>query len=87
MLRFKCDIDACLTELLHHRIIWRESRFSFIHIRDKNIGGNSRFRSPERIAAENRCLANKWKAHPTFGDYKSQDWAKATFERRQKVDL
>ena len=52
LLKFKCDIDGCLGELLRNRILRHESRFSFLQGRDKNLGGNSRVRSPERIAAE-----------------------------------
>lgn len=35
MLRFKCDFDCCLGELLRNRIIWHESRFCFLqaHLR------------------------------------------------------
>jgi hypothetical protein len=87
LLRFKCDIDCCLTELLHNRILWHESRFCFLQQRDKNIGGNSLFRSPERIEAEKRYLANKWKAHITIDTYQSQDRVKMNVERRQRVDL
>jgi hypothetical protein len=87
LLKFKCDIDACMTELMNNRIIWHESRFCFIQARDKNLGGNSLFRSPEKIAAEKRYLANKWKAHITIGEYQSQDSVKVNVERRQKVDL
>ena len=87
LLRFKCDIDACLTELLNNRIIWHESRFCFIQARDKNTGGNSLFRSPEKIAAEKRYLANKWKAHITIGEYASQDSVRVNVERKQRVEL
>lgn len=87
MLKFKCDIDACLTELMNNRIIWHERRFCFLQGRDKNLGGNSRFRSPERIAAEKRYLADKWKAHITIDEYASQDRVKMNVERRQHVDL
>lgn len=87
LLRFKCDIDACMTELMVNRIIWHESRFCFLQARDKNLGGNSRFRSPERIEAEKRYLRSKWKGHIVIDEYQSQDRVKVIVERRQKVDL
>ena len=59
MLKFKCDIDCCLPELLNNRIIWHEKRFCFMQKRHKNLGGNSLFRSAERIAAEQRHLQKK----------------------------
>lgn len=87
LLKFKCDIDCCLTELMNHRIIWHESRFCFIQARDKNLGGNSLFRSPERIEAEKRYLSGKWKGNITIDTYQSQDRVKIHVERRQRVDL
>jgi len=87
LLRFKCDIDCCLGELLNNRILWHESRFCFLQARDKNLGGNSRFRSPERIEAEKRYLKSKWKAHIVISEYQSQDSVKMRVERRQSVSL
>ena len=87
MLRFKCDIDCCMTELLKTRIVWHESRFCFLQARDKNLGGNSIFRSPERIEAEKRYLASKWKGNIKIDSYQSQDRVKIQVERRQRVDL
>jgi hypothetical protein len=87
LLKFKCDIDCCLTELMNNRIIWHEKRFCFVQKRDKNLGGNSLFRSPERIAAEKRYLQKKWKAHITIDTYQSQDKVKMNVERRQRVEI
>ena len=87
LLRFKCDIDCRLGELLRNRIIGHESRFCFLQARDKNLGGNSRFRSPERIAAEKRYLQSKCQAHLRLDTYQSQDRAQAVVERRQRVEL
>lgn len=87
LLKFKCDIDCCLNELLNNRIIWHESRFSFIQARDKNLGGNSLFRSPERIEAEKRYLANKWKGNIAIDQYRSQDLVKIKVDRRQRVEI
>ena len=87
LLRFKCDIDCCLGELLRNRIVWHESRFCFLQARDKNLGGNSRFRSPEQIEAEKRYLRSKWKAHIRLETYQSQDRVQIVVERRQRVGL
>lgn len=87
LLKFKCDIDACLTELMKTRIIYHERRFCFLQGRDKNLGGNSRFRSPEKIEAEKRYLRSKWKGSITIDEYQSQDRVKMNVDRRQRVDL
>jgi hypothetical protein len=87
LLRFKCDIDCCLNELMNNRIIWHDSRFSFIQARDKNLGGNSLFRSPERIEAEKRYLQKKWRAHISIDTYQSQDRVRMHVERQQRVEL
>ena len=52
LLKCKCDIDATLEELMVMRLVWNEARFCFVQERDKNLGGNSLFRSAERIAAD-----------------------------------
>jgi len=87
LLRCKCDIDASLQELLDNRLVWNEARFCFVQERDKNLGGNSLFRSAERIAAEKRHLKRKWKAHIRFENYKSQERVAIDAPRRQSVAL
>jgi len=87
MMTFKGDIDFNLRELLERRIVWQDSRFAFKCGCDKNIGGNSLFRSPAKIDAEKRYLSSRWKAHISFSECKSQDIVKIHVERRQKVDL
>ncbi|MHC1763596.1 MAG: hypothetical protein AB9869_04715 [Verrucomicrobiia bacterium] len=76
-----------MTELLRSRIIWDESRLCFLQGRDKNMGGNSLFRSPERIEAEKRYLEEKWKAHITIDTYQSQERVTVNVDRRQTIDL
>ena len=71
MLKCKCDIDATLQELLDTRLVWNEARFCFAQERDKNLGGNSLFRSAGRIAAEKRQFKRKWQAHIRFESYRT----------------
>ena len=87
LLKCKCDIDATLQELLDNRLVWNEARFCFVQERDKNLGGNSLFRSEERIATEKRYLKRKWKAHIRMESYKSQDRVSMDAPRRQSVKL
>lgn len=87
LLRFKCDIDACLSELLTSRIVWQEKRFCFEQQRDKNLGGNSLFRSPEAIEAEKRYLKGKWRGNIETVGLKTQERVKIRVVRRQAVDL
>ena len=51
------------------------------------MGGNSLFRTADRIATEKRHLKRKWKAHITFEDYKSQDRVSIHAPRRQSLSL
>ncbi len=87
LLTCKCDIDACLREFLERRIVWQDSRFCFEQERDTNLGGNSLFRSEERIRAERRYLKSKWKAHIQFEEYESRDRLSVCVERKQAVNL
>ena len=87
LLKCKCDIDATLQELMDNRLVWNEARFCFVQERDKNLGGNSLFRSAERIATEKRHLKRKWKAHIRFENYKSQDRVAIDAPRRQSVKV
>ena len=87
LLKCKCDIDATLQELMDNRLVWNEARFCFVQERDKNLGGNSLFRSEERIATEKRYLKRKWKAHIRLETYKSQDRVAMDAPRRQPVKL
>jgi hypothetical protein len=72
---------------MDNRLVWNEARFCFVQERDKNLGGNSLFRSGERIAAEKRHLMRKWKAHIRFENYKSQDRVAMDAPRRQSVNV
>ena len=60
-LRIRADIDFCLTALLQARIIFQDTRFSFIHEpRFTYRGGNSALRSGDRNQQELVYLKNKW---------------------------
>ena len=72
---------------LERRIVWQDSRFCFVQKRDKNLGGNSLFRSEDRIAIERRHLKRKWKGHILFESYKSQERVSIDVQRRQPVAL
>lgn len=60
---FKVDVDFFLEQLLQKRIVWIESRFSFVQVRDRNKGGNSAFRTAEKVQDEIEFLKKKWQAH------------------------
>ena len=70
-----------------HRLVWNEARFCFLQDRDKNLGGNSLFRSAERIATEKRHLKRKWKARVRFEDCKSQERVAIHKPRRQSLSI
>jgi hypothetical protein len=54
------DIDLCLQSLLKHRIIWQESRISFMQKRFTNAGGNSINRSADLHEREINFVCKKW---------------------------
>jgi hypothetical protein len=62
-LKLRADIDACLTSLLKHRIIYREERFAFVHRRFGGSGGNAVSRSEAQHARELAYLRAKWGVH------------------------
>ena len=81
------DIGATLQELLDTRLVWNEARFSFVQDRDRRRGGNSLFRTENRIATEKRHLKRKWKAHIRFEEYKSQERVAIDAPRRQCLKM
>jgi hypothetical protein len=83
------DTDLLRSQRLSIRIalVWNEVRFCFVQERDNNLGGNSLYRSEERIATEKRHLKRKWKSHIRLETYKSQDRTAMDVPRRQSVKL
>jgi len=61
--KFKVDIDFALQNLLHKRIVIIDSRYSFAQARDRNKGGNSKYRTKEGVENEIAYLKNKWGKH------------------------
>lgn len=60
-LYIRADIDFCLSAMLKRRIIFQDTRFSFIHqSRFTYHGGNSLSRSGERNRHELQYLKRKW---------------------------
>jgi hypothetical protein len=86
MLKCKCDVDACLTQLLTNRIVWQDSRYHFLQSRDTKLGGNSTLKTAARVQAEQAYLKRKWKAHISFGKYQSQDRIAVHVDRRQAIE-
>jgi TET-Associated Glycosyltransferase len=62
-LLLRADIDACLTALLHHRVIFRDDRFAFVHKRFGGTGGNAVSRSEAQHKKELAYLQEKWGPH------------------------
>lgn len=62
-LRLRADIDACLTSLLQHRIIYQDQRFALAHRRFDGTGGNAVSRSAEQHEREVAYLQRKWGRH------------------------
>jgi hypothetical protein len=65
---FKVDVDYCLEGLRHDRFVWKDERFGFIQARDRNKGGNAKFRTAKKVADEIAFLKAKWGKHIKFKD-------------------
>ncbi len=60
-LRMRADIDFCLRALLEERLIFIDSRFSFIHhAMFQHKGGNAHMRGAERSKREIDVLRQRW---------------------------
>lgn len=64
-MKLRADIDACLTSLLTHRIIYQDLRFAMAHRRFEGTGGNAVSRSSDQHEREIAYLRRKWGAHLT----------------------
>lgn len=81
--KFKTDIDFCLRNLLKKRIVWVDERYSFIQVRIKNKGGNSKFRTKDKVEEEIKGLKQQWKGHFKLSRTKSGTKVKLDVKRRQ----
>ena len=68
---FKVDIDYCLEGILNERVIWKDDRFGFVQIRDRNRGGNAQYRTASKVAREVEFLKRKWGSHLDWKETKS----------------
>jgi hypothetical protein len=66
-LKLCSDIDANLTSLLKHRVVYCEHRFVFMVKRQSNAGGNSLFRTAASEKEERQWLKDKWGDYVHFG--------------------
>lgn len=62
----KVDADYSLQALLHDRIIVQDNRYMFVSIKIKNQGGNSTYRTRDRVEREKLYLKKKWGKHISF---------------------
>ncbi len=83
--KLKVDADYSLKVLLKERIVWIEQRFSFQNIRDKNIGGNTEFRTQQAIEDEISFLEEKWKKHIKISRHQSKYNLSLRVQRRQRI--
>lgn len=82
------DADLALQCLRWHRIIWRDNRFAFVANRDTMPGGNQRYRSPERKAASDAYLRQKWGRYIEFGEYRAGSGSnRTTFHVQRQQSL
>lgn len=86
-LKCKCDIDACLTEMMKNRSVFTDCRYTVVQRRDDNAGGNSGNKSKEVIEKEVEYLKNKWGASLKVKNHKTQIRIATDVIRRQKLKL
>ena len=67
-LKYKCDIDFQLQELLANRIILQTCYFTFEGKYDTNKGGNSTDKSGIAMQQNKDYLTTKWGRHISFND-------------------
>lgn len=78
-LLLRADIDYCLKAMLKYRVVCIDTRYSFVHKRFKNRGGNDHVRSSERNAVEIERLLDRW------GPWLAIEQAKTTVKLKVKV--
>lgn len=83
----KVDADYSLQCLLRDRIVWIDNRFSFACKRDHNKGGNSLYRSQDRINKEIAFLENKWGSHIKISNHNHTYSLKLNVQRTQRTFL
>ncbi len=82
---FKADVDYCLETLYQKRVLWMDDRFSFVQERDKNLGGNSLFRTKGAVDADIARLKRKWQKHYTYRETKTGASTRINVPRRQLI--
>ena len=83
--KLKVDADFTLQKLLHDRIVWIDSRYTFSCKRDNNKGGNSLYRSQDQIDAEISFLKRKGKDHIKIGSMSSQGKSNGKYSLKLNV--
>lgn len=78
-LLLRADIDYCLKAMFKYRVVCIDTRYSFVHKRFKNRGGNDHMRSSDRNALEIERLLARW------GKWLNVERAKTTLKLKVKV--
>lgn len=84
---FKVDVDFCLETLKQDRVIWLDNRYSFVQTRNNNKGGNSLFRTREKVEQEVDNLRKKWGQYYTYEETKSGEKTTIKIARKRSVDI
>ena len=85
--KFKVDVDYTLQQLMHHRIILLDERFSVSQIRDTNRGGNSKYRTKESTILEMEYLEEKWGKYLKIGQTKNKEQTRVKVPRTQQLSI
>jgi len=85
--KLKVDADFTLKTLKEDRIVWVDNRYSFSCARDTNSGGNSEYRTQERLDREIDFLRRKWGSHIKITKKKEKYGLKLNVKRRQRMKL
>jgi hypothetical protein len=85
--KLKVDYDYVLQNLKKYRIVWIDSRFGFVAIRDTNIGGNSTYRNQEQLNNEIQFLQDKWGKHIKISKDKSKFRTTINVKRTQQLTV
>lgn len=83
--KVKVDIDVSLKYMLTDRIVWIDQRWGFDCTRDVNAGGNSLYRTQERVEKEMRFIKEKWGDHVRLSKHAAKYAVHTRVKRRQNL--
>ena len=86
-IRLRDDADFTLQQLLTSRVVYRDNRFCFTGITDRNLGGLAIYKTEERMEKEQVYLKQKWGKYIKFGERNKVEAVMMNVRRRQSLAI